>query len=111
MVNQQSARLDNVFGALTDATRRQMLRSLATRERTITELAEPFDMSLAAASKHIKVLERAGLVRRTVQGRTHYCRLDPKPLANAQEWLSYYERFWNERLDSLEALLRHPDKT
>jgi len=111
MVNQASARLDDVFHALTDATRRQMLRSLATRERTISELAEPFDMSLAAASKHVKVLERAGLVRRTVQGRTHYCRLDPRPLAGAQEWLSFYEKFWSERLDTLEALLRHPDKT
>lgn len=111
MVNQSSARLDDVFHALTDATRRQMLRSLAMRERTISELAEPFDMSLAAASKHVKVLERAGLVRRTVQGRTHYCRLDPKPLASAQEWLSFYEKFWNERLDALEAALRHPDKT
>jgi DNA-binding transcriptional ArsR family regulator len=110
MVNQTTARLDNVFHALTDATRRQMLRSLAARERTVSELAEPFDMSLAAASKHVKVLERAGLVRRTVQGRTHYCRLDPKPLASAQEWLSFYERFWNERVDALEALLRHPDK-
>jgi DNA-binding transcriptional ArsR family regulator len=111
MVNQANTRLDDVFHALTDGTRRQMLRSLATREHTISELAEPFDMSLAAASKHVKVLERAGLVRRTVQGRTHYCRLDPKPLAGAQEWLSFYEKFWTERLDALEALLRHPDKT
>ncbi len=111
MVNQPAVRLDEIFHALTDATRRQMLRSLAAREHTISELAEPFDMSLAAASKHVKVLERAGLVRRTVQGRTHYCRLDPTPLASAQEWLSFYEEFWNERLDTLEALLRHPDKT
>ena len=87
-----------------------MLRSLAVRERTVSELAEPFQMSLAAASKHVKALEHAGLVRRTVQGRTHFCRLDPKPLAGAAEWLSFYERFWNERLDALEALLRHPDK-
>jgi DNA-binding transcriptional ArsR family regulator len=88
-----------------------MLRSLAVSERTVSELAEPFRMSLAAASKHVKTLERAGLVRRTVQGRTHFCRLDPKPLAGATEWLRFYERFWNERLDALEALLRHPDKT
>lgn len=110
MVNQQTERLDRIFHALTDATRRQMLRSLAVRERTIGELAEPFEISLAAASKHVKTLERAGLVRRTVQGRTHFCRLDPKPLAGAHEWLKFYERFWSERIDALEALLRHPDK-
>jgi DNA-binding transcriptional ArsR family regulator len=111
MVNQSTERLDRVFHALTDPTRRDMLRSLAVSERTVSELAEPFRMSLAAASKHVKTLERAGLVRRTVQGRTHFCRLDPKPLAGATEWLRFYERFWNERLDALEALLRHPDKT
>jgi DNA-binding transcriptional ArsR family regulator len=87
-----------------------MLRNLAARERTVSELAEPFRMSLAAASKHVRVLEDAGLVRRTVQGRTHFCRLDPKPLAGAAEWLNFYERFWNARLDALEELLRHPDK-
>jgi DNA-binding transcriptional ArsR family regulator len=110
MVNQSTARLDRVFHALTDPTRRGMLRSLAVRERTISELAEPLRMSLAAASKHVKTLEAAGLVRRTVQGRTHFCRLDPTPLASAHEWLKFYERFWGERLDALEALLRHPDK-
>lgn len=110
MVDQISDRLDRVFHALTDPTRREMLRSLAARERTVSELAEPFRMSLAAASKHVKVLERAGLVRRTVQGRTHFCRLDPKPLAGAAAWLRYYERFWGERLGLLEQLLRHPDK-
>lgn len=110
MVNQQTERLDRVFHALADPTRRQMLRSLANRERTISELAEPFHISLAAASKHIKSLERAGLIRRTVQGRTHFCRLDPRPLTGAHEWLSFYERFWTGRLDALETLLRHPDK-
>jgi DNA-binding transcriptional ArsR family regulator len=106
MVEQSSEPLDSVFHALADPTRRAMLASLAARERTVSELAEPFSMSLAAASKHVKTLERAGLVRRTVQGRTHICRLDPEPLAEAHEWLSFYERFWNERLDALEALLR-----
>ncbi len=110
MVNQSSSRLDLVFQALADPTRRQMLRSLAGRERTVGELAEPFRISLAAASKHVKTLERAGLVRRTVQGRSHFCRLDPKPMAGAHEWLGFYERFWGERLDALEALLRHPEK-
>ncbi len=110
MVNERLATLDRVFRALADPTRRRMLRSLASKERTVGELAEPFRMSLAAVSKHIKVLEEAGLVRRTVQGRTHYCRLNPRPLSTAHEWLSFYERFWNERLDALEALLRHPQR-
>jgi DNA-binding transcriptional ArsR family regulator len=106
MVELQPARLNAVFHALGDATRRQMLRELASGERTVGELAGPFAISLAAASKHIKALESAGLIRREVRGRTHLCRLDPGPLASAQEWLSYYERFWTERLDVLERLLR-----
>jgi len=110
MVEQQSVHLDNVFHALADPTRRAMLASLAQGEHTVTELAEPFRMSLAAASKHVKTLERAGLVRRTVQGRTHVCRLEPAPLAEAHDWLRFYERFWNERLDALAALFTPPDK-
>lgn len=86
-----------------------MLRSLAQREHTVSELAGPFRMSLAAASKHVKTLERAGLVRRTVRGRTHLCRLDPRPLAEADDWLRFYERFWNERLDALAALFDSPN--
>jgi DNA-binding transcriptional ArsR family regulator len=106
MVEQQTQQLDTVFHALGDATRRQMLRELAAGERTVGQLAEPFDISLAAASKHIKTLESAGLIRREVRGRTHVCRLDPGPLANANEWLTYYERFWTQSLDKLDALLR-----
>jgi DNA-binding transcriptional ArsR family regulator len=98
--------LDIVFHALADPTRRQMLRELALRERTVTELANPFDMSLAAASKHVKVLERAGLLKRTIRGRTHTCRLDPDPLGAAHTWLRFYERFWNDRLDALERELK-----
>ena len=70
------------------------------------QLAEPFAISLAAASKHIKVLENAGLIRREVRGRTHLCRLEPGPLASAHEWLTFYERFWTSRLDVLDRLLR-----
>jgi DNA-binding transcriptional ArsR family regulator len=106
MVEQNALELDTVFHALGDPTRRRMLRDLAAGERTVTQLAEPFAMSLAAASKHIKALESAGLIRREVRGRTHICRLDPGPLASAHEWLGFYERFWNERLDVLERLLR-----
>jgi DNA-binding transcriptional ArsR family regulator len=105
MVEYETPQLDSVFHALGDATRRQMLRELADGERTVGQLAEPFAISLAAASKHIKALEHAGLIRREVRGRTHLCRLAPGPLASAHQWLSFYERFWTERLDVLERLL------
>jgi DNA-binding transcriptional ArsR family regulator len=109
MVELQTSHLDTVFHALGDATRRQMLRDLAHGERTVSQLAKPFSMSLAAASKHIKALESAGLIRREVRGRTHHCRLEPSPLASAHEWLGFYERFWTGRLDELERLLRQDD--
>jgi DNA-binding transcriptional ArsR family regulator len=109
MVELQTLEMNSVFHALGDATRRQMLRDLAAGERTVSELAQPFAMSLAAASKHIKVLEGAGLIRREVRGRTHVCWLEPGPLASAHEWLGFYERFWNSRLDVLEQLLRDED--
>ena len=83
-----------------------MLQRLTEGENSIGALAEPFEMTLAAASKHIKVLERAGMVRRTVAGRTHLCRLDAQPLHAGVEWLRHYEKFWNDRLDTLEAILR-----
>ncbi len=106
MVEHHASQLDIVFHALGDATRRRMLRELAGGERSVGELAKPFDISLAAASKHIKALESAGLIRREIRGRTHLCRLEPRPLAGAHEWLRFYERFWTERLDVLERLLR-----
>lgn len=108
MVELNNPQLDTVFHALGDATRRAMLRQLAGGERTVSELAEPFSMSLAAASKHIKTLESAGLIRREVQGRTHMCRLEPGPLASATEWLTYYEQFWTSSLDVLAKLLAEP---
>lgn len=106
MVEHDSHTLDTIFHALGDATRRAMLGELAAGQRSVGELAEPFAMSLAAASKHIKMLERAGLVRREVRGRTHMCSLDPTPLMSADQWLGVYRRFWTGRLDTLEALLR-----
>jgi DNA-binding transcriptional ArsR family regulator len=102
--------LDRLFRALGDPTRRAMLGRLSRQEHTVGELAAPLRMSLAAASKHIKTLEQAGLVRRTVRGRTHYCQLNPQPLAQADAWLRSYERLWTRRLAALEALLRHPEK-
>jgi DNA-binding transcriptional ArsR family regulator len=110
MVELRAPQLNTVFHALGDATRRRMLHDLASGERTVGQLAEPFTISLAAASKHIKVLESAGLIRREVRGRTHLCRLDPGPLASAHQWLSFYERFWTGRLDVLERLLREEDE-
>ena len=109
MVEFHNAPLDNVFHALGDATRRRMLRRLSAGEQTVSQMAKPFSMSLAAASKHIKVLERAGLVRREVRGRVHLCRLEAEPLAQASDWLAHYERFWTTRLDTLESLLRDAD--
>ncbi len=85
-----------------------MLRRLADGEHSVGELAEPFDMSFAAAAKHVKVLEEAGLLSRTIEGRTHRCRIEAGPLAEADRWIAYYQRFWTARLDDLEtALLRH----
>ncbi|MDE1995677.1 MAG: winged helix-turn-helix transcriptional regulator [Rhizobiaceae bacterium] len=107
----ETVEMNSVFRALADGTRRQMLHDLADGERTVSQLAEPFAISLAAASKHIKVLEHAGLLRREVRGRTHFCRLDPGPLASAYEWLGFYERFWTSRLDVLERLLRKEDES
>ena len=97
--------IDSVFHALAHAGRREMLGRLALGELTVGELAEPLTMTLAGASKHVKVLEQAGLVQRTIAGRRHVCRLDPSPLAAASEWLSAQQRFWNKRLDALEDLL------
>jgi DNA-binding transcriptional ArsR family regulator len=109
LINPLPQQLDSVFHALGDATRRHMLNELAQGERTVGQLAQPFAISLAAASKHIKALEGAGLIRREVRGRTHFCRLEPGPLASAHAWLRFYEHFWTGRLDVLERLLRPQD--
>jgi DNA-binding transcriptional ArsR family regulator len=103
--------MDAVFHALAHGARRTMLRRLAERELTVGELAEPLEMSLAAASKHLQVLERAGLVRRTITGRRHLCRLEPAPLATASAWLNFYQRHWADRLDALETLLTDDERT
>lgn len=94
-------RLDATFAALSDATRRGMLASLALGERSIGELAQPYAMSLAGASKHVAVLERAGLIARRKVGRTHICRLAAAPLAEAEAWLRQWEGFWSGNLDRL----------
>jgi DNA-binding transcriptional ArsR family regulator len=110
MVELLAPELTPIFHALSDPTRRRMLVELTSGERTVGQLAQPFAMSLAAASKHIKVLESAGLIQREVRGRAHLCRLDPGPLETAHEWLTFYERFWTARLDVLDRLLREEDE-
>ena len=106
MVDHLTAEMDTVFQALANGTRRDMLVRLAECDLTVGELAEPLSMTLAAASKHIKVLERVGLVRQTVAGRRHVCRLEAQPLASASAWLRFYERHWAEHLDALDTLFR-----
>jgi DNA-binding transcriptional ArsR family regulator len=109
MVEQLSAPLDDVFHALADGKRRAMLQRLAEQPSSVGELAAPFSISLAAASKHVQVLERAGLVHRTVLGRVHVCTLNPEPLQAGAEWMRRYEKFWTTRLDALESLLNAED--
>jgi len=106
MVNYQIHDLDGIFHALADPTRRAIIGALAGGPKTVGEISQPFDISLPAISKHLKVLERARLVTRQVRGREHHCRLNPQSLASAHDWLSFYSGFWRERLDALDALLR-----
>ena len=105
MVEREAERLDRIFHALADPTRRAMLRSLSRGELNIGELAAPFEMSFAAASKHVRVLEGAGLLSRRVEGRSHICLLRPKPMAEASRWLAFYEQYWTSRFDTLDAAL------
>jgi predicted transcriptional regulator len=108
MVEDRAA-MDGVFHALAHQARRDMLARLSAGPLTVGQIAAPLAMSLAAAAKHVQVLERAGLIQRTVDGadgRRHICHLDPAPLASARAWLAFYERHWNERLDALEDMFR-----
>jgi len=109
MVLDSSPRLDRVFHALAHPARRAILRRLSHHEQNLSELSAPLKMSFPAASKHVRVLERAKLVRRRVVGRTHLCRIEGKPLAEANAWLEEYRRIWEanfQRLDSLLADLK-----
>jgi DNA-binding transcriptional ArsR family regulator len=99
-------RLDSVYAALADHTRRAILARLAVGESTVGALAKPFAISRPAISKHLRVLEGAGLVRRTRDGRVSRCRLDPKPLKDAADWVERYRAHWEERLDRLDDYLR-----
>jgi len=101
----RDAHLDQVFHALSDPTRRAIVQRLSQSSGTVSALAEPFDMSLNAVSKHLKVLERAKLIKRDIVGRTSVCSLNVDPLQNATEWIAQYTQFWTEVLDSLESHL------
>lgn len=110
MLNQMveySAQLDLVFQALSDPTRRAMLEMLKRGERSVSDLAAPFEMSLAGAAKHVKVLETASLINRRKSGRTYYCSLNGQTFAEAKSWLDSYAAYWNQRLDALEKEIRN----
>lgn len=107
----QERLLDNTLIALADPTRREILRSLARNDARVTTLAKPFSISLNSVSKHIKLLERAGLVERRRVGREHVLRFRPEPLAKVQEWISKQEAFWRSGLQALDDLLNQEHKT
>ena len=98
-------RLDSVFDAVADATRRSILDRLQAGPMTVTRLAEPYRMSLNAVSKHVKKLESAGLIRREIRGREHFCQLDAARFESAIVWMSRYRKFWTDRMDTLEKHL------
>lgn len=104
-----SMHLDDTLIALADDTRRRILRRLASGEARVTEVAEPFDISLNSVSKHIRLLERAGLVRRRVAGRDHFLALEPRPFDELTQWMHDTRQFWSSRLDRLEAALHADD--
>lgn len=105
MVKSSAARLDSIFHALSDATRRSILREVARQEKTVGEVARPYRMSLAAVSKHLNVLESAELIARERRGSFQIVRLKAQNLRPAEEWLAWYEKFWNQRLDALQNYL------
>jgi DNA-binding transcriptional ArsR family regulator len=105
MGERSAAVLDRVFAAVSDPTRRAILARLADSDARVTDVASAFPISLNSTSKHIRVLEGAGLVRRQVQGREHVLSLQAAPLAEAAEWIEHYRRFWSDQLASLEAFV------
>src|SRR5436190_14595025 len=101
--------LDDTLVALADETRRGILKRLSAGDARVTEIAAPFDISLNSVSKHIRILERAGLVRRRIAGRDHYLSLDQRPLEEVAAWIDRHRQLWTRRLDALEAALRAED--
>ena len=111
MVEQNNPALDLVFHALADGTRRTLLNTISQKRLSVGELAAPYAMSLAAVSKHLDVLERAALIRRERQGRSRMVSLNPRPLEAAQDWLTFYNQYWSDGLDRLQAVLEKPGKS
>ena len=107
VTNSRPRQLDLTFGALADATRREILARLARGEATVGELAAPFEISRPAISKHLRVLERAGLIHRTRDGRVRRCELEAAPMREASEWVGRYREFWEDRLDALADYLEN----
>ena len=101
--------LDRVFHALSDTTRRNILERVRAQDETVNSIASGFNISLPAVSKHIKVLENAGLISRRREGRMRYCHAEPRMMDDALQWLNYYQKFWNTRLDGLQSLLEQND--
>ncbi|MDX1670831.1 MAG: metalloregulator ArsR/SmtB family transcription factor [Balneolaceae bacterium] len=110
MVEYNTEQIDNIFHALADPTRRNILFRLARREQSVNEIAEPYEISLAAVSKHLKVLERADLIVRRKEGRSFKCRMNYRPLEEAADLIGKYRAFWEERLDNLEQFLDESKK-
>lgn len=106
MVKRSSKKLDRTFAALADPTRRRILQALAGRDCCVTDLARPHAMSMPAISKHLRVLEKAGLISRTRKGRVHSLKLEAAPMKEAQQWIEEYRRFWEDRFDRLDAYLK-----
>ncbi|MEM8883337.1 MAG: metalloregulator ArsR/SmtB family transcription factor [Planctomycetota bacterium] len=105
-----ASQLDLVFAALSDPTRRGMLAQLAAGETNVSSLAAPYDISQPAASKHLRVLERAGLIRRTRRGREHRIQIDPRPIEEASGWIGHYARLWKLQFDAVDAYLKNQAK-
>ena len=114
MVNSRAAaqvqQLDSVFHALSDSTRRSILRHVSAGEKTVGQIAEPYAVSLAAVSKHLKVLEAAHLIHREKRGSFQLVRINAAPIKKADRWLAYYEKFWNHQLDALQNLMEQEDR-
>jgi DNA-binding transcriptional ArsR family regulator len=106
MVNYNQRQLDLSFGALAHPIRRGILARLSTGDATIAELAKPFKVSAPAISKHMRILEEAGLLSRKIEGREHRCRLEQKRMKEAQEWIEAHRKFWNDKFDALELYLK-----
>lgn len=110
MVKSITYDLNLIFHALSNSTRRAILRDISRREKTIKEITKPYKMSLPAVSKHLKVLGRAHLIKRRKEGSFHIIKLNAKGLKSAEQWLSYYQKFWDHRLDALERLLEEGEE-